>query len=137
MVEFPLALLEEAYAHESGERLKWQKDHSLEVNEMHEWVAQYEGARRSGRIEYRFDTRYACALSNNLPLLSSPLEIHLGPSNASIDGSYSSHLTRDGLLGVQTALSAMWQPSGGQYVALDSSPICQGFISTLYPANKK
>jgi hypothetical protein len=35
-VEFPLTLLEEAYVHENGARPKWRKDHSREVNEMHE-----------------------------------------------------------------------------------------------------
>jgi hypothetical protein len=60
---------------------------------------------------YRLQWR-GCQTTSPTPLFP-PLEIYFGPSNASIDGSYSSHLTRNGLLEVQTALSTMWQQSGG------------------------
>lgn len=100
-------------------------------------VAHNEGARRSGRIESILNTPAlrSCQTTSHSSL--SPLGIYLGPLNASIDGSYSSHLTRSGLLGVRTALSTMWQPSGGQYIALGSSPICQGFISTSLPCKQE
>jgi len=93
-VEFPLALLAEAHAHDGRSR------------------------RRMGEREDRpgGSNRYLRRLSNSLffsPLFP-PLESYLGPLNASIDGNCPSRLTRNGLLGIQDTLPAMWQPSGGQ-----------------------